>query len=106
MLTDGQTKRSTRKREERLSGFSTQDQDSDVMCVSDTQWSGKPGKNVGQRTLGYFRLPWYSAKSNRARRRNEAAVGLKDVNACSEDPDKRALFTPSYVDQRVVECST
>lgn len=78
MLTDGRTEKSTHKREERLSGFSTQDQDSDRMCISNTQWPGKPGKNAGQRTLGYFRLPWYSAKSNRARRRNEAAAGLKE----------------------------
>lgn len=83
----------------RHSGCSTQDQDSDVICKSETQWSGKHGKNVGQRALGYFRLPWYSAKSNRARQRNEAAVCLTDVNACSEDQDKRALFIPYYVGQ-------
>lgn len=55
MLMDGQTKRSTRKHEDRLSGFSTQDQDSDVMCISDTQWSGKPGKNV------WARGPWVAS---------------------------------------------
>lgn len=68
----------------RHSDFSTQDQDNDVICVSETQWSGKHDKYVDQRALGYLRLPWCSAKSNRVRQRKEAVVCLKDANACSE----------------------
>lgn len=78
----------------RHSDFSTQDQDNEVICISETQWSGKHDKNVGQKALGYFGLPWCSAKSNRVGQRKEAAVCLKDVSACSEDQGRRALFVP------------
>lgn len=75
----------------RCSCFSTQDQDNDVICITETQWSGKHGKNVGQRALGYLRLPWCSAKSNSQRK--EVAVCLKDANACSEDQDKSPVHS-------------
>ena len=79
---------------EGASDFSAQDQGNDVISTSETQWPGKRAKNVGQRGLGYSRLPWFLAKSNRARQGKQEALCLKDVRVYPEVQDKGVLFTP------------
>lgn len=58
MLTDGPAEKGhTEMGREGASDFSAQDQGNDVISTSETQWPGKHAENVGQRGLGYSRLP-------------------------------------------------
>lgn len=76
------------------SDFSAQDQGNDVISISETSWPGKHAKNAGWRGLGYSRLPWFLAKSNRTRQGKQAALCFKSVHTYSEVQDKGVLFTP------------
>lgn len=76
------------------SDFSAQDQGNDVISISETSWPGKHAKNAGWRGLGYSRLPWFLAKSNRTGQGKQAALCFKGVHTYSEAQDRGVLFTP------------